>query len=229
MNLNSVAGNASVALATNVNSEVVTMSSREIAQLTGKNHADVLRDIRSVLSEAEIGESKFAGSYFSEQNKELPCYNLPKRECDLVITGYSVKYRLAVIDRWHELEAQVRKPVSQMQMIAQMALAIDEQQQRQLALEAKQLEQEQAIKDIKASNNAVLLQSDYFSVMGYCNLMGIKVTLSQSSVYSRSLGTICKRLGIERQKVVDPRFGDVYIYSREVLHDFFVKKGLITI
>ena len=51
---------------------VVTMSSREIAQLTGKNHADFLRDIRSVLAEAEIGESKFAGSYFSEQNKELP-------------------------------------------------------------------------------------------------------------------------------------------------------------
>ncbi len=81
-----------------------TMSSLEIAELTGKNHPDVLRDIRNVLQQAEIGESKFASTYLSAQNKELPCYNLPKRECDLVISGYSVKYRLAIIDRWQELE-----------------------------------------------------------------------------------------------------------------------------
>ena len=63
------------------------------------------RDIRKILEEAEIGEGKFSGSYLSSQNKELPCFNLPSRECDLVIAGYSVKYRLAIIDRWQELEA----------------------------------------------------------------------------------------------------------------------------
>ena len=60
-----------------------TMSSLEIARLTDKNHADVLRDIRNILGEAEIGDSRFAASYLSSQNKELPCYNLPRRECDL--------------------------------------------------------------------------------------------------------------------------------------------------
>lgn len=83
-----------------------TMSSLLIAEITGKNHADVMRDIRNTLEQAEIGESKFASTYTDTQNKSRPYYTLPRRECDLVISGYSVKYRIAIIDRWHELEAR---------------------------------------------------------------------------------------------------------------------------
>jgi phage regulator Rha-like protein len=91
--------------------KITTMSSVEIAKLTNKNHAHVLRDIRNILEEAGIGQSKFGGSYLSPQNKELPCYNLPKRECYLIVSGYSVKYRLAIIDRWTELEANIATPI----------------------------------------------------------------------------------------------------------------------
>jgi phage antirepressor YoqD-like protein len=82
-----------------------TMSSLDIAEITGKNHADVLRDIRMTLGQAEIDASKFAGVYKGGNGESRPCYNLPRRECDLVVSGYSVKYRLAIIDRWHQLEA----------------------------------------------------------------------------------------------------------------------------
>lgn len=57
---------------------VKTMSSREIAELTGKNHSDVLRDVRKMLLELELGESSFAGSYLSEQNKAMPMFNLDR-------------------------------------------------------------------------------------------------------------------------------------------------------
>ncbi len=40
-----------------------TMCSLEIAELTGKNHADVMRDIRVMLEKLNIGVSKFAASY----------------------------------------------------------------------------------------------------------------------------------------------------------------------
>lgn len=50
----------------------VTMTSREIAELTGKNHADVLRDIRNMLEALDLGQSSFADSYFNSQNKEQP-------------------------------------------------------------------------------------------------------------------------------------------------------------
>jgi len=86
------------------NQSVLTMTSREIAELTGKNHFDVTRDIENVLFQAEIDASKFAAIYKDSQNRNRTEYRLPKRECDLVISGYSVKYRLAIIDRWQQLE-----------------------------------------------------------------------------------------------------------------------------
>lgn len=50
---------------------VLTMSSLDIAELTGKAHSDVLKDIRSM--EEGLGEGKIPlSSYKSEQNKELP-------------------------------------------------------------------------------------------------------------------------------------------------------------
>lgn len=88
----------------NVLSSNQTMSSLEIAKLTGKEHSKVMSDIKKVLEEVGIGHAVFSGSYLSEQNKMLAYFNLPRRECDLVIAGYSAKYRLAIIDRWQELE-----------------------------------------------------------------------------------------------------------------------------
>jgi len=59
--------------------EELTMSSREIAELTAKQHKDVMRDIRKML--AELGERKIAPSpYLDSQGKEQPEYHLPKRE-----------------------------------------------------------------------------------------------------------------------------------------------------
>lgn len=89
----------------------LTMSSTEIASLTGKLHTHVMRDIRKMLKDLEVGETTFGSSYLSEQNKTLPCFNLPRREVDILLTGYSVTLRAKVIDRWRELEAQVAKPV----------------------------------------------------------------------------------------------------------------------
>lgn len=94
------------------NSDVVTMSSLEIAELTGKRPADVMRDIRSMLeSLGEGGELRFESSYVSEQNKSLPCVNLPRREVNILLTGYRVPLRAKVIDRWRELEEQSAKSV----------------------------------------------------------------------------------------------------------------------
>jgi phage regulator Rha-like protein len=90
----------------------LTMSSLEIAERTGKNHADVMRDIRStlralkLLNEESGVASSFAGYYVASNGKRNPCFNLPKRECLILVSGYSVELRAAIIDRWQELEAQ---------------------------------------------------------------------------------------------------------------------------
>ena len=91
--------------------EQMTMSSLEIAELTGKQHTHVMRDIRTMLEDlgGEVA-STFGGYYKASNGKQNPCFNLPRRETDILLTGYSVTLRAKVIDRWRELEAQVVKP-----------------------------------------------------------------------------------------------------------------------
>ncbi len=73
-----------------------TMSSLEVAELTGKEHFNVRNDIERILKEAEIDILGFQDVSTNHKNQSVKIYNLPKRECDLVISGYSVKYRLAI-------------------------------------------------------------------------------------------------------------------------------------
>lgn len=121
-----------------------TMSSLQIAEITGKPHYNVTADIARILTEAEIDAQGFLCIYRDAQNREQKCYLLPRRECDLVVSGYSVKYRLAIIDRWHELEAgqsfQVPKTMGEALRLAadlQDALQI---QTAQLAIAAPKVE-----------------------------------------------------------------------------------------
>lgn len=81
-----------------------TMSSREIAELTGKRHDHVMRDIRNMLSDLGITDPIFGGSYLDSTGRSLPCFNLDREHTDCLLTGYSASMRMAVIKRWRELE-----------------------------------------------------------------------------------------------------------------------------
>jgi len=172
-----------------------TMSSLEIAKLTGKRHSDVLIDIRRILEEVEIRTTDFSAVYLSEQNKELPCFNLPRRECDLVISGYSVKYRLAIIDRWHELEALSPK-IPQTYISALEALIESEK------------EKERYIEETKKLNT--LLDKEF----GYCSILRASIYLGvHETIFKwQALKARTIQLGYEVKKVPSPRFGHMNLY-----------------
>lgn len=60
-----------------------------------------------MFAELEIDGSKFGSTYLDACKREQPCYNLDRRLTNILITGYSVKLRAAVIDRLDELEAKL--------------------------------------------------------------------------------------------------------------------------
>lgn len=87
--------------------QAITMSSREIAELTGKEHRNVMRDIRTMLVElhGEGGVLRFEHTHRNEQNgQEYSVFQLPKRETLILVSGYNLTMRAKIIDRWQELE-----------------------------------------------------------------------------------------------------------------------------
>jgi phage regulator Rha-like protein len=88
----------------------ITMSSREIAELTDKRHDNVMDDIRKLLAALRLHAPDFSGAYTTARGNTYECFELPKRECLILVSGYSVTLRAAIIDRWQELETQAAKP-----------------------------------------------------------------------------------------------------------------------
>lgn len=89
----------------------LTMSSREIAELTGKEHKNVVRDIRAMLEELGEDRLKFERIYLDSMNREQIEYHLNRELTDTLLTGYSAVLRRKVVARWHELEGQAGDPV----------------------------------------------------------------------------------------------------------------------
>ena len=84
-----------------------TMSSREIAKLTGKRHDHVLRDIRNMFESLDIQSPQNWVDYKDSKGRIFQECNLPKRETLILVSGYSVTLRAKIIDRWAYLESKL--------------------------------------------------------------------------------------------------------------------------
>ena len=88
------------------------MSSREIAELCGKNHSHVLRDIREMIK--QIGNPSLDYKQYQTLRDDIgrtASINLNKDLTMTLITGYRADIRYQVIKRWQELEQSAAAPV----------------------------------------------------------------------------------------------------------------------
>lgn len=88
----------------------LAMTSIEIAELTSKQHAHVLRDIRELVNQLRddpnMDHTEIPGiSIESDARGYMALAQLDKEMTLTLLTGYDAKARLRVIRRWQELEA----------------------------------------------------------------------------------------------------------------------------
>ena len=125
--------------------ETDRMSSLEIAELTGKQHAHIMRDIRKLLSQGVTASNFGLSEYRDPTGRKLPCFELTKKGCLILASGYDAVLREKIIDRWEQLELEKRKPQTpQTYLEALKALVSSEEEKQRLAQEKKQLEEKNA-------------------------------------------------------------------------------------
>lgn len=126
--------------------EVQTMTSREIAELTGKQHKDVMRDIRVMVQQLESADLRSlvkTSSYTATNGIKYPQYELDKDSCLTLLLGYDVVARMKVVKRWQELEAA--KPALNLNDPKQLLGLLQNYAERTLELESKVVVQEEVI------------------------------------------------------------------------------------
>ncbi|EFD0872100.1 Rha family transcriptional regulator [Escherichia coli] len=117
--MNTAVKTASVSLVVD-NTKPLTMSTRQIAELTGKNHKDVMRDFRRMIDSLEKG-SELAGrnfalgyfvesSYFDKNNQSRPMYELDEDLCNTLVMGYDAPLRFKVAKEWRLMKEGNQKP-----------------------------------------------------------------------------------------------------------------------
>lgn len=88
---------------------VTTMSSREIAEMAGARHNDVIGTLDRLFDKGLLRSSRKSRQELTG-GRPIEVYDLNARDTYLVIAGYSDEVRAKIIDRWLELESKP-KPV----------------------------------------------------------------------------------------------------------------------
>lgn len=166
---------------------VQTMSSREIANLTGKRHDHVIRDIRSMLEQLQspnLGSEDY--QVILAPNNMTAEILLNKDLSVCLVSGYNVQLRMAIIKRWNELEAQAMTLQPQLPNFldpAEAAFAWGKQYQATQLAEAKLLEATKAIEvmqptvdayDLIAGKKGSMCFQDAYKFLGGIKLKEMK-------------------------------------------------------
>lgn len=86
-----------------------TMSSREIADLVESRHDSVKRAIERLADREVIGVPPLV-EYLDSLGRKATEYHLCKRDSYIVVAQLSPEFTARLVDRWDELERQVRNP-----------------------------------------------------------------------------------------------------------------------
>ncbi|HHL6758796.1 TPA: Rha family transcriptional regulator, partial [Escherichia coli] len=134
----------------------VSMTSVEIAELVGKRHDNVKRTIETLAKggvvrspQIEVSERINNLGFKVQYEHYLFEGEQGKRDSIIVVAQLCPEFTARLVDRWRELEEQIRKPMSEIEMVAAMALEAVRQQKRITQVEEKVSHVAETVEQIK--------------------------------------------------------------------------------
>ena len=205
------------------------MTSVEIAEVTGKKHAHVLRDIRNLLGQG-VSESNFGLSSYQQQQpnggvKEVTMYELTPKGCLILASGYDPVLREKIVNKLEEYQQKERAEMLQLPDFtnpaeAARAWAQEYEQKTVLALENKRLEEENV--QLVAENQELKNDRNYLDlIMRSRALLTISQIAQDYGMSGKALNKKLADMGIQYsingQWILYAKYKDCgYVSSRSI-------------
>ena len=201
----------------------VTMTSREIAELTGKDHRHVMRDVRTL--QAQLGEM-FEGSVQSwthpQNGQSYEEFALAKNTCLTLLLGYDAVARMKVVKRWQELEAAAAPALPNFSSPAEAARAWALEYEARVHAEATKAEigsRREATAMNTASQavkKATALERELDKAKDYASVKRMEMLYHGTRFNWRLLKSAAAEMGVPAIDVFDANYGTVKAYHASV-------------
>lgn len=139
-----------------IDRDKTTITSLEVAEMVGKDHRKLLRDIRRYceqLNETKIGLVDFflESTYKDSKGETRPCYLVTKKGCEFVahkLTGTKgTEFTARYINRFHEMEQELKPKLPQTYLEALKQLVESEEEKQRLLADNSELHAEIGMKN----------------------------------------------------------------------------------
>lgn len=206
-----------------------TIDSREIAEMMGINHWEILRKLDGTEKTKGIiktlGDNKIVvtdyfikSAYTTDQNKEMPCYQFTKMGCEFIANKFTgekgILFTAKYVKRFNDMEDMVKPQLSKE---LQAIIMIDQKQQQ---IESKITAVNADLQDFKQDMPLLGIECDRITISvkrkGVECLGGKKSTAYQDSslrhkVYSDIYGQLKREFGVGTYKAIKRNQSDLAV------------------
>lgn len=195
---------------------VDVVDSREVANMIGRNHKELLRDIRNyaeILTKAT--ERNFAlsdffipGNYTDPTNRTLPCYYLTKKGCDMVankMTGEKgVIFTAAYVTAFEQMRQCIgsgipNKPLSMPEYLLAQAQMMVEQEKKIRQLTELGERNTEAIRSIGSALNVPTIDRDQWQqdMNSFISKLSLDYSIPHQTAYGDLYGALEDKTGCD--------------------------------
>lgn len=213
-----------------------------VANKFGKEHKHVLDAIRnllkgcaenSALTANQDVNNMFSLAYYDvDMNngtgavRQAPMYVMNRDGFTLLAMGFTgdkaLRFKLEYIKAFNKMEEAIKnpQPLTQGQMLVQMAQAYEAQERMLLEQQEKQRVMETQIHRLECATD---VNYGFMAVLGYAKLHGLAITRKVAATIGKAVSKYCRDNKIQYGSQKHPIFGNVNIYPDHALQAVFPK------
>lgn len=196
-----------------------TLDSREVAEMVGKDHKKLLRDIRTYceqLNESKIGLVDFftKSSYEDNKGEKRPCYRITRKGCEFIAnkltgvkgTAFTAKY----INRFHDMAETIANgfDLSDLSPQLQLLISVETEQKRQrkeltqVRTDLQEFKQEMPILGIEESCITTAVRTKGAACLGGKESPAYQDKSLRGKVYSDIYSQLKREFGVSTYKAI---------------------------